>query len=335
MSETIDSSKFTGKDWMNLVKPYCNPETRRSFTQLTGTLIAFFSLWSLCWWSMQVSYVLTLVLTIPTAAFLDRLFMIQHDCGHGSYFKNRRLQNAVGFCLGVLTITPYHYWKKTHAMHHSHSGNLESGGEGEIVTITKEAYLKLSKWEQLKYRLYRHPISLLALGSAFQFGLKHRFPWDTPKSWKQEWASVWGTNLCLAIILIVATFTIGLQTFLMIQIPVSILASAMGIFLFYVQHQYEDAYFKRPPDWDYYDAALKGSSHLNLPAPLQWLSASIGLHHIHHLNHNIPNYKLAEAHVNHPELKSPNIIELKDTPKLLSLSLWDEEAQKLISFNAL
>jgi omega-6 fatty acid desaturase (delta-12 desaturase) len=323
------------KYWLQMVKPYCGPETAKSIQQLSITLLIFFSLWTLCYLCLSMSYILCLIVSIPTAAFLVRLFMIQHDCGHGSYLKNRKWQDRVGFILGVMTITPYHYWKKTHAMHHSHSGNLDSNAEGEITTMTKEQYLNLSPFRQWCYRIYRHPLALFSLGPLFHFGLKHRFPWDTPKSWTAEWKSVWLTNLCLSLTLLLAHLTIGIIDFLMIQIPVSLLASGMGIFLFYVQHQFEGAYFRRSDDWNYFEAALQGSTHLHLPKALQWLTASIGLHHIHHLNHNIPNYKLALCHAENPELKSENVILLKDTPKLLKLSIWDEAKQRLISFREL
>lgn len=323
------------KYWGNMVKPFCGPEHRRSFTQLALTLSVYIALWGLCLWTRAIDPLLSFALTIPTGLFLVRLFLIQHDCGHGSFLNNKKLQNQIGFGLGVLTLTPYQYWKKTHALHHSHSGNLDSKGEGEILTMTKKDFLNSSTPQQWYYRLYRNPVFLMTIGAAFQFGLKHRFPWDIPRSWKSEWKSIWGTNISLIVLMVATAQWIGWSNLLWIQIPVSMVASATGIFLFYVQHQYEEAYFRRSDEWNYHDAALQGSSHLILPTPLRWLTANIGLHHVHHLNHNIPNYKLNDCLQANPELVSGKSITIWEAFPLLKLSLYDEEKRCLISFDSL
>lgn len=282
--------------------------------------------------SLEISYWLTLLLSLPTAALLMRLFMIQHDCGHGSYFKSRRLSTLVGFTIGVLTLTPYHYWRKTHAIHHAHSGNLDLRTFGDIVTMTVKEYEAMGWLRKLGYRFYRNPVVLFGPGAAFHFLVKHRFPWDVPWSWKREWGSVWWTNLVLVAVLALAWFTIGIERFLLIQVPVTLCACALGVWLFYVQHQFEDAYWHWQKEWNYYDAALEGSSFLVLPKPLQWLTANIGLHHVHHLSSRIPNYRLQRCHDENPELWNVTKMTMMDGFKTLHLALWDEGRRRLISF---
>ncbi len=287
------------------------------------------------YFSLSVSYWLTLALAIPTAAFLVRLFMIQHDCGHGSYFTSKKARDAVGFVLGVLTLTPYHYWKKTHAYHHSHSGDLDFRGFGDIQTWTLKEYLSHSRYKRLSYRIYRNPIVLLSLGPAFHFFVKHRFPWDIPRSWRNAWLGVWYTNLTIALIVLVMTYTMGLGTFLMVQIPITLISCSTGVWLFYVQHQFEETYWHEHENWNYFDAALNGSSHLVLPRPLQWMTANIGIHHVHHLNSQIPFYKLEECMNSCKELQQATKITIRDSWHLFRLTLWDEENTRMITFGDL
>ena len=318
-----------------MTAPYLGPDDGRSALQLAGTAAAFILLWAAAYAALEVSYLLTLALTFPTAGFLVRLFMIQHDCGHGSYFSSRKVRDTVGFCIGVLTLTPYHYWRRTHAHHHAHSGDLDLRGFGDVETLTVREYLALSPKQQRGYRFYRNPATLLLLGPLFHFVLKHRFPWEVPRDWKQAWASIWWTNACLAGILIIAAFTVGLGPFLLVQGPVTLISGATGILLFYVQHQFEETYWDRRPDWDYFEAAVYGSSHLVLPAPLQWLTASIGIHHVHHLSSRIPNYRLKECLEANPELQQATRITMADGARLFRLTLWDEESRRMISFREL
>ena len=318
-----------------MLEPYWGPDTRRSVTQLLTSAIPFTILWVTMLLSLQVSYWLTLILAIPTAGFMMRLFLIQHDCGHGSFFHSRRARDTVGFCIGVLLLTPYQYWRRTHAYHHAHSGDLDLRGFGDVDTFTVKEYLGLSWWRRVNYRLYRHPVVLFGIGPAYQFLLKHRYPLDAPKRWKQAWRSVWWTNLALLAVLAVASLTIGLRSFLLVQAPVTFIASTLGVWLFYVQHQFEDTYWHWHGEWDFFDAAVKGSSHLVLPKPLQWITASIGLHHVHHLSSRIPNYRLQECLDANPELQQATQITLKDSWRLTWLTLWDEEARQLIGFREL
>ena len=320
------------KYYRKKVKPFCGVDTAKSWRQLLGTLSVYSGLWLTSYSCLAWSPWLSLLPSVVAGLFLVRLFMIQHDCGHGSFFKNKLLEESVGFGLGILTLTPYHYWKRTHAMHHSHSGNLDSNAEGEITTLTVEQYQSKGFWGRLGYRFYRNPLFLMTVGAIFQFAFKHRVPWDAPSRWKKEWRSVFATNATLLLLVGSTVAVIGWEAFLWVQLPITFVASVSGIFLFYVQHQYEDAYFRPRPDWDYFDAAIQGSSHLVLPKPLAWLTANIGLHHIHHLNHKIPNYKLAACFEANPDMVSGKVLTLKDTWPLLKLSLWDEDHQKMIAF---
>ncbi|MCH8812714.1 MAG: fatty acid desaturase [Gemmatimonadetes bacterium] len=261
-----------------------------------------------------------------------RLFLIQHDCGHGSFFKSQKVADFVGFWLGVATLTPYRYWRKTHAYHHAHSGDLGFRGLGDVDTITVSEYHEKTFLGRLRYRLYRHPFVLLGLGGFFVFALKHRFPWDIPRRWKREWASVWKTNAALAAILVLAGLTIGLKAAMLVHLPVLIVTGTVGVWLFYVQHQFEDTYWKEHTDWSYFEAGLEGSSYLVLPKPLQWVTASIGIHHIHHLSARIPNYRLQQCLDENPQLQHVTRIGIWDGIKTLRLALWDEDSRRLISF---
>ena len=318
-----------------ILEPYWGADTSRSVLQLLASALSFFALWYAMLASLAVGYWLTLLLALPTAGFLMRLFMIQHDCGHGSFFASRWARDTVGFCIGVLTLVPYDYWRKTHAYHHAHSGNLDFRGFGDIDTRTVREYLAFSPSERLAYRLYRHPLVLFLIGPAFHFLIKHRYPWDVPRDWTQAWRSVWRTNAMLAAIVVFMTLTIGIERFLLVQIPLTLMTCSLGVWLFYVQHQYEESYWHRRDNWDYYDAALQGSSYLVLPRPLQWLTANIGLHHVHHLSSRIPNYRLQECMEAIPELQGVTRVTLRDSLRLARLSLWDEASDRLIEFRDL
>jgi acyl-lipid omega-6 desaturase (Delta-12 desaturase) len=329
------SHESPAERWRKIVAPYRGADACRSIFQVTTTAGFFVLLWIAMLWSLSVSYALTLLLAVPTGCFLMRLFMIQHDCGHGSYFRRKRARDWVGFCIGVLTLIPYAYWRRTHANHHAHSGNLDMRSFGEITTKTVGEYLALSRYDRFAYRFYRNPVVLLGIGPTYQFFVKHRYPWDVPRSWKREWASVWWTNACLIGLLVVMANTLGLQRFLLIQVPVVLLSSSIGVWLFYVQHQFENTYWHRRESWNYFDAVLHGSSHLVLPKPLQWITASIGLHHVHHLSSLIPNYKLQSCFRANPDLQRATRISMADSWRLLRLTLWDEETGRLVRFRDL
>jgi omega-6 fatty acid desaturase (delta-12 desaturase) len=318
--------------WNKALAPYFGADTWRSLIQLTSSATLFFLFWLLAYWALGVTYWLTLLFALGATGFLMRLFMIQHDCGHGSFLKSRRARNMVGFAIGVLTLTPYEYWRKTHAYHHAHSGDLDHRGFGDIDTLTIQEYCEKSRWGRLAYRLYRNPLILFGIGAVFHFVVVHRYPWNVPREWKQAWRSVWLTNLALAAIVTVMALTIGLKSFLLVHTPIVFFTCAAGVWLFYVQHQFEETYWHRAENWDYYDAALEGSSYLVLPKPLQWLTANIGIHHVHHLSARIPNYRLEQAMKAIPELQSPTRVTVWDSFRLLGLTLWDEAEQRLVSF---
>ena len=321
--------------WNRILRPYWGADTRRSLIQLSLTATLFVACWYAMYRSLEVSYLLTLALAFPATGFMMRLFMIQHDCGHGSYFHSRAARDWVGRAIGVLLLTPYDYWRKTHAYHHAHSGDLDFRGFGDIDTLTVEEYEALPPKKRLGYRVYRNPVVFLTIGPLFHFIVKHRFPWDIPRDWTAAWRSVWGTNAAIAVILTIAHFTIGIPTFLAIQLPITAMACTLGVWLFYVQHQFEHTYWDRHESWDYYDASLHGSSYLKLPAFFQWMTAHIGVHHVHHMSARIPNYKLQQVHDENPEFHAVTQLRMRDTWRLLTLSLWDEERRRLIGFREL
>lgn len=322
----------TAKHWKTILSPYWGADTRRSVIQVLTSAIAFFVLWYAAYRSLEVGYWLTLLLAVPAGGFLMRLFLIQHDCGHGSFFKSQKVANALGSAIGVLTLTPYAYWRKTHAHHHAHSGDLGFRGFGDVDTFTVREFNAMSAFQRFAYRVHRNPFVLFGIGALLHFIIKHRYPWDIPHSWKGAWRSVWLTNLALAGVVAIMWSTIGLAAFLMVGLPVLAVSTTLGVGLFYVQHQYEDTYWHEHENWDYFDAGLHGSSHLVLPAPLQWMTASIGLHHVHHLSARIPNYKLQRCLDENPELQATSQITLWSSLKTLSLALWDEDQRKLVSF---
>ncbi|HET7039327.1 MAG TPA: fatty acid desaturase [Gemmatimonadales bacterium] len=315
-----------------IVNRYRTPSFRQGFAQLAASAVPFALAWTAAYLSLRVHYALTLVFAVLAAGFIVRLFMIQHDCGHGAFFPSHRLNDLVGGVIGVLTLVPYRYWRKTHAIHHKTSGDLDYRTFGDIDTLTVREYRALTFWGRVRYRLYRHPLVLLVIGPVYQFILKHRLPLDLPTSWKREWTSVLLTNLALAGLVLLAWQTIGLRSFLLVQLPISLLAGSFGVFLFYVQHQFEDTYWREHPEWDFHAAGLQGSSYLVLPKVLQWFTANIGLHHIHHVNSRIPNYRLQECYNREPVFQHVTRITLRDGVRCLRLALWDEASNRLVSF---
>jgi omega-6 fatty acid desaturase (delta-12 desaturase) len=333
--EHLKPDRAKVEQWNQILRPYYGPDTRRSVTQLITSVGPFLLLWYAMLRSLEVGYWLTLLLAFPTGGFLIRMFIIQHDCGHGSFFKSRTARDWVGRCIGVVLLTPYDYWKRTHAYHHAHSGDLDFRGFGDVDTFTVAEYRSWPRMKRIKYRLYRHPLVLFLLGPAYQFLIKHRYPSDTPRKWQAAWRSVWWTNLALVAIGAVMWQTIGFQRFLLVHGPVLLVATTAGVWMFYVQHQFESTYWHRHQEWDYYDASLYGSSYLVLPPPLQWLTGNIGVHHVHHMSARIPNYKLQQAHDENPEFHPVTKVGFGDTWRLINLSLWDEQSQRLIRFKDL
>jgi acyl-lipid omega-6 desaturase (Delta-12 desaturase) len=321
--------------WNALVAKYQSTNTWQSTWQVVNSFIPFGLIWYLMYLSLAYSYWLTLALALPAAGFLVRIFIIQHDCGHGSFFKSRKASDFLGSICGLLTLTPYHYWRKCHAIHHASAGSLAERGIGDIYTMTVKEYLQQSRWERLKYRIYRHPFIMFVLAPSFLFFVLYRIPLAAPKSWKRERVSVHGTNLALALVVIGLSSLIGFKSFLLIQLPIAILAATMGTWLFFVQHQFEDTYYASGDNWDYTLAALQGSSYYQLPKVLQWFTGNIGFHHIHHLSPRIPNYRLQKCHEENPMFQQVVVLTVWTSLQSILLSLWDEDQNKLVSFRHL
>ena len=298
------------------------------------TSAALALLWLGMWVSLGHGYWITLLLAVPAAGFLVRLFIIQHDCGHGSLFRSRFANDLTGRILGVFTLTPYDYWRRTHAVHHATSGNLDRRGVGDISTLTVREYLALSRWRRLVYRLYRHPLVLFGIGPIYLFILKHRLPLDMPLR-SGVWRNLFATNAGIVALIAVLAVLVGPLALLKLHLPIVLLAASAGIWLFHVQHQFEESYWQRDPTWSFHQAALQGSSYYRLPRLLQWFTASIGLHHIHHLCSRIPNYRLQQCLDENPELHQVRRLTLLQSLQCARLSLWSEEAGRMIRFSDL
>jgi omega-6 fatty acid desaturase (delta-12 desaturase) len=321
--------------WKSLVEDYQTALTGHSIWQVINSLIPFLLLWYLMYYSLEFSYGLTLLLAAPTAGFLVRLFIIQHDCGHGSFFNSRKANDLVGLACSLFTWTPYYYWQKSHAIHHANAGNLEHRGIGDVYTMTVNEYLGQSRWGKLKYRLYRNPIVLFVIIPIVLFVILQRFPTSQSKGMNRVSSSVHWTNLALVVLLGGLIWLIGLKAFLLVQVPVMVIASTIGTWLFFVQHQFEDTYWADDDTWDYTLAALQGSSYYKLPKILQWFTGNIGFHHIHHLSPRIPNYLLEKCHNENPLFQQTVVLTLRSSFKSIFLSLWDEEQKQLIGFHHL
>ncbi|MEQ6201858.1 fatty acid desaturase [Sulfitobacter sp. HNIBRBA2951] len=319
------------RDWIKVLAHYREPSTWRSFYELGVTIGPFVALWALAWWSLSISPFLALAVSVVNAAFLLRLFAIQHDCGHNSFFKNRTLSDWVGRAIGVLTLTPYDVWRRAHSIHHSGSGNLDRRGIGDIDTLTVAEYQQLPKSKQILYRIYRNPIVIFGLGPGYLFFLKNRIPFGLTEK-ARYWVSAMGTNAVILGALAVIWYFGGLMPILLIFVPTTLLAATAGVWLFYVQHQFETTHWEDEEEWDVHDAALQGSSYYVLPSVLQWLSANIGIHHIHHLYSRIPFYRLPEVLRDHGSLASMNRMTIRESFANARLHLWDEKSKRLLSF---
>ena len=330
-TDTPDNHTKAARDWVRVLSAYREPSTLRSSYELAITFSGFVILWALAWYALAISPWLTLIISSCNAAFLLRLFVIQHDCGHSAFLKNRALSDWLGRVLGVFTLTPYAVWRRTHAYHHSASGNLERRGMGDVHTLTVVEYQNKSPFQKFLYRLYRHPVVLFGLGPGYLFFLQNRLPLGLTDQAKY-WVSSMGTNAVLVAILSIIFHFGGLMPILLIFVPSTLLAATAGVWLFYVQHQFEETNWDHEEDWDLHDAALHGSSHYVLPSVLQWLSANIGIHHVHHLYSRIPFYRLPEVLRDHAELATGNQMTIRESLQNARLHLWDEKARKLVTF---
>ncbi|AJD44988.1 fatty acid desaturase protein (plasmid) [Rhizobium gallicum bv. gallicum R602sp] len=318
--------------WLKTLAKYRQPRVGRSAFELIVTVIPFAACWAVAYFSFVDGFWYGLAAVIPAAAFLLRLFMIQHDCGHGSFFARRGIDDWTGRVIGVLTLTPYDYWRRAHAAHHASAGNLDERGVGDITTLTVAEYRALSPMRRLGYRLYRHPLVMFGIGPAWLFLFKQRLPIGMMNSGALPWVSTMGTNLALVTLAGLMMWIAGVWPFLLIHLPIVLVSGAAGIWLFYVQHQFEDTHWSTGDDWRFPEAALHGASHYDLPLVLRWMTGNIGIHHIHHLSSRIPYYRLPEVLRDHPQLAGIGRITLWQSLQCVGLVLWDDRRQKLVSF---
>jgi acyl-lipid omega-6 desaturase (Delta-12 desaturase) len=282
---------------------------------------------------LDAGHMVGLLLTIPAGGFLLRLFLIQHDCGHGAFFSRQASNDWLGRVLGVLTLTPYDYWRRSHALHHASTGHLDQRGVGDIDTLTVSEYRELGRMGRFRYRVYRHPVVLFGLGPAYLFLLRHRLPVGMMKNGWRPWLSAVGTNASIALVTGALIWLIGLKIFLLVHLPITLVAASLGVWFFYVQHQFEQTHWERRSEWSFHEAALYGSSHYALPPILRWFSANIGVHHVHHLASRIPYYRLPEVLRNIPALAGVSRVNLRESFGTVRLVLWDEQKRRLVSFN--
>lgn len=311
--------------------PYQRPSHRRSLLELVVTALPLMLLWGGALFAVGRGWWWGELLTVPAAGFLVRLFMIQHDCGHAAFFRARAANAWTGRTIGVLTATPYDYWRRTHAIHHATSGNLDRRTLGAVETLTVEEYRARPWLLRAAYRLYRHPLVMFGLGPGYMFVLQHRAPIGLMKEGR-AWLSVLGNNLGLAALVAAEIFVAGPWATLAVHLAVVVLAASIGVWLFYLQHQFEGAWWARDERWTLHEAALLGSSHLHLPPVLRWFTANIGAHHVHHAGSRIPFYRLQQVLNDHPQLKTLGRVTLLDSIRAMRLSLWDEAAGRLVSF---
>ncbi len=314
---------------------YRGADRRRSVIQLLTTAIPFLALAGAMLASYEQAYWLAALMIVPTAGLLVRLFIIQHDCGHGSFFASRSANDRLGRLISVVSLTPYEFWRKAHAVHHATSGNLDRRGVGDIDTLTVREFMALPWHRRLAYRLYRNPLVLLVFAAPFHFMVLQRIPFDLPWRLKDGWRSVVGLNLALAAVFGLLVAAVGWQSVVAVYAPTFVVAAWIGGWLFFIQHQFENTRWERGEDWDFHATALAGSSYYLMPRVLQWFTGNIGLHHIHHLCGKIPNYRLQECLDDSPELQAMSRLTLKESLKCVRLALWDESQRRLVGFRHL
>jgi omega-6 fatty acid desaturase (delta-12 desaturase) len=312
------------------VAPFEQSNTKSSVRQLLNTFPPFFLLWVAAYFSLSVSYWLTLLFAILASGFVIRIFIVFHDCCHQSFFKSRKANEILGTIAGVLTLFPYHQWRHSHSLHHATSSNLDKRGVGDMWLYTVKEYFAASLWKRLAYRLYRSPFIMFGIGPIVTFVIQYRFNVKGAK--RSERINTWVTNLSVLALYGLLCWALGWQNFLIIQAPIFWVSGALGIWLFYVQHQFEDSYFENEEEWSYVKAAVDGSSYYKLPKLLQWITGNIGFHHVHHLSPRVPNYHLEEAHNAVPPLQQATTITLATSLKALRFRLWDEDNKAFVSF---
>ncbi|MDF1751816.1 MAG: fatty acid desaturase [Verrucomicrobiales bacterium] len=331
-AEAIDRRGEVAR-WKAVVSEYQKPNFWVASWQIINSVGAYAVLWYLMYLSLSVSWLLTFPLAVLAGGFLVRVFIIFHDCGHGSFFKSQRANHIWGWITGLLTFTPYYHWRWEHSVHHSTNGDLDRRGIGDIWTYTVTEYLQSSRWEKFSYHLARHPLILFVLAPVFLFVIRERF--FSPKAKPREVKSVMMMNVAVIALAACLIAVYGVVPWLIIQLTTVGVASTAGVWLFYIQHQFDGAYWERSEDWDYTAAALQGSSYYKLPKVFQWFSGNIGFHHIHHLSSRIPNYNLERCHRSDPMFEAIKPLTMAGSLKSITFRLWDEESRKLISFRQL
>lgn len=321
------------RSWRDIIAEHARPDTRRGVIQLLNTAPPFLVVTAALIYGVYQDFWPAFALALPAAALLVRLFMIQHDCGHGSFFRARWANHLVGGALGVITLTPYGFWRRRHAIHHATSGNLDRRGTGDITTLTVSEYLALSRWQRFLYRVYRHPVVLFGIGPTFLFLIRHRIPTGNPfRGEARTWLSVLGTNAGIAALIVPVMLLVGVGPFMIAYLPVFLASASIGVWLFYVQHQFDDVYWAPAKTWKFHDAAIEGCSFYDLPRALHWVTANIGFHHIHHLSSKIPNYRLRDCFEQNPEFRKAKRLTLWTSLRCAQLAVWDEERRQLIPF---
>ncbi len=326
----MNNQASNDRSWQKVIMKYNQPDLRKSIWQICNSLLPYLFLWYLMVQSLKVSYLITLLLAFLASGFLIRLFIIFHDCGHGAFFKSKRANDIVGIIFGILTVTPYYKWHRQHHEHHATTVNLDKRGLGDVWTMTVDEYLNSSKGKRFFYRAFRNPIFMFTFGPLFLIFITNRFTKKKMNA-KERW-NVYYTNAAILLIALGMSWLIGVKAYLLIQLPVILIAQAIGLWLFYVQHQFEGVSWNRNGTWDYKTAAIEGSSFLKLPAVLQWFTGNIGFHHVHHLSPRIPNYNLARCQNENDLFKEAKVITFFATFKALRLSLWDEANRRLVRF---
>jgi len=323
------------RTWAERLRTYARPSTPRGLFQLAVTGALLVAIWAAMALTLEYGYWIALLLAVPAAGLVVRLFMIQHDCGHYSFFRSRWANDLVGRAIGLLTLTPHTYWRDAHSIHHATSGNLDARGIGDVTTLTVAEYAALPWWRRLAYRFYRNPVVLIGIAPTYIFVFKFRLPVDLLRRRWRLLPDVLLSNLLSAVIVVTIGLFVGFGTFAMVQVPITVLSATIGVWLFYVQHQFEETHWAKEGAWDFHTAALEGSSYFHMPAVLRWFTANIGAHHVHHLCSRIPNYRLADCLRRYPELRQMNRVTLWQSVKCLPLTLWDEEQGRLVSFRAM
>ena len=335
-TNTSSPAPVDARTWMRRLDAYRQPRVSWAIGDLVVTFVPFALLWALMVVSLHVgAWWLYLALLLPAAGLLVRLFMIQHDCGHGSFLASRRANDWIGRIIGGLTLTPYDYWQRAHAVHHSSSGHLDRRGIGDVDTLTTDEYLALGPWGRLKYRLYRHPLVMFGIGPVYLFFFQSRLPFGFMRKGWMPWVSTMATNAAIIAVAAAMIWLVGLPEFLAVHVPIVLIGAVIGVWLFYVQHQFEETHWDHAPAWSFHEAALHGSSFYDLPPLLRWFTANIGIHHVHHLASRIPFYRLPDVLRDYPELRAIGRLTLVQSLSCVKLVLWDEASRRMVSFRDL